>query len=361
MAGIYVHIPFCASFCTYCGFYSELCPAGGHTRYIEALRREIALRRSFFTPADRVRTLYFGGGTPSLLTRGELGAVCAALRENFDLCALEEFTIEVNPEDIVQQPHLAAFYRECGADRISMGVQSFCDSHLKWMNRRHSAAQAREAFGILRSAGFENISIDLIFGYGGLTAQQWKYNLREAVALAPEHISAYQMSIDDGSALGRLAENGRYSEPDEELCAQQYALLQDTLEAAGYLQYEISNFARPGFYSRHNSAYWAREPYLGLGAAAHSFNGSDFRSWNPDSVERYCAALEGGSLPSEGSERLGEREIYNERVMLGLRTVRGVEKGLVPAGGVLQEAGERLRIPRSKLFICDSIIESFLK
>ena len=339
-----------------------MCSAGGgHARYIEALRREIALQRSFFAPGETIRTLYFGGGTPSQLSREEFGAVCSALRGGFDLAALEEFTVEVNPEDIVQQPALAGFYRECGVDRVSMGVQSFCDSHLKWMNRRHSAAAAREAFGILRAAGFGNISIDLIFGYEGLSKQQWKYNLQQAVALAPEHISAYQMSIDEESALWHLAESGRYREPEQEVCAEQYALLQETLEAAGYLQYEISNFARPGFCSRHNSAYWAREPYLGLGAAAHSFNGSDLRFWNPASVERYCAALEGGVLPTEGSERLGEREIYNERVMLGLRTVRGVEKNLVPAGGVLQEAGERLRIPRSKLFICDSIIESYLK
>lgn len=325
------------------------------------MRREIALQRYFFAPGERVRTLYFGGGTPSLLSCGEFGAVCAALRENFDLTALEEFTVEVNPEDIVERPALAAFYRECGANRVSMGVQSFCNSHLKWMNRRHSADEAREAFGILRAAGFGNISLDLIFGYEGLSMQQWKYNLQEAVALAPEHISAYQMSIDEESALCRLEKAGRYCEPEQELCAEQYALLQDTLEAAGYGQYEISNFALPGFCSRHNSAYWAREPYLGLGAAAHSFDGGHLRFWNPASVESYCAALERGSLSTEGSERLGEREIYNERVMLGLRTVRGVEKNLVPAGRVLEEAGERLRIPRSKLFICDSIIESYLK
>ena len=241
-----------------------------------------------------------------------------------------------------------------------MGVQSFCDDHLKWMNRRHDAATAQQAFGKLRADGFDNISVDLIFGFAGLTVSEWLNNLRQAISLRPEHISAYQMSIDPESTLAEMAARGGYSEPDDEACARQYAMLQDTLEAAGYVQYEISNFCLPGRHSRHNSAYWTREAYLGLGPAAHSFDGNYCRLWNAPSVDEYCAALESGILPPGGSETLSETDIYNERIMLGLRTARGVDKELIKEPGILQDTGDAYRIPRDKFFICDSIIEDFL-
>lgn len=362
MAGIYIHIPFCASFCTYCGFYSEVCPRlGGHGRYVAALKKEMALRREYLDGCGPVKTVYFGGGTPSLLSADDFGAAVAALRETFDLSTLEEFTVEVNPEDVATRDDLLPAFKAAGVNRISMGVQSFCDTHLKWMNRRHSAATAREAFARLREAGFDNISIDLIFGFAGLTEGQWRYNLEQAVALRPEHISAYQMSIDPESALAEMAASGRYEEPLDETCAAEYALLQDTLCAAGYGQYEISNFCLPGRHSRHNSAYWDRTAYLGLGAAAHSFNGSDRRQWNPASVEEYCSALEAGHLPYGGGERLTADDVYNEKIMLGLRTARGVSKELIDEPGILQETGDAYRIPRDKWFICDSIIEEYLK
>ena len=361
MAGIYLHIPFCASFCTYCGFYSEVCPGGvRHSRYVAALGREMALRSNFFAPGDTVKTLYFGGGTPSLLSAEDFGAIVSALRQTFDLAAVEEFTVEVNPEDIATRDDLLPAFKAAGVNRISMGVQSFCDKHLKWMNRRHNAASALEAFARLRGAGFDNISIDLIFGFAGLSDAEWLDSLRQAVALRPEHISAYQMSIDPESALAALASEGRYSEPDDETCARQYAMLQNTLEAAGYEQYEISNFSLPGRQSRHNSAYWDRTAYLGLGAAAHSFNGCDRHQWNPASLEEYCSALEAGHLPYGGGERLTADDVYNEKIMLGLRTARGVPKQLIGEQGLLEEVEGRFRIPRDKFFICDSIIEQYL-
>ena len=369
--GIYVHIPFCASFCTYCGFYSEVCRSlPAHSAYVEALKREIELRKGFFAPGEAVRTLYFGGGTPSLLSPEHFDKICTALRAAFDLSELEEFTVEVNPEDVAGKGGEAFLegLRRQGVNRISMGVQSFFDSHLRFMNRRHTAATAVSAFQKLREAGFGNISIDLIFGFAGLSYEQWRESLEQAAALGPEHISAYQMSLDPESALAGMAASGRYAEPSDEECAAQYALLQDFLEGAGYRQYEISNFAREGFHSRHNSAYWSRRPYLGLGAAAHSFDGRALRSWNPASLDAYEAA----PGVCEGSEILGETEIFNEKIMLGLRTVRGVEKKTIetaPEGrslvdvaaglaaeGALEEEGGFYRIPRGRLFVCDSII-----
>lgn len=329
-------------------------------RYADALVREMDLRRDFLAGCGPVKTVYFGGGTPSLLPADILKRICAGLKEAFDLTEVEEFTVEVNPEDVVSGAAPLEACRAAGVNRISMGVQSFSDAHLKWMNRRHTAATAREAFARLRKAGFDNISIDLIFGFAGLTEGQWRYNLEQAAALRPEHISAYQMSIDPGSALAEMAGRGDYSEPPDEICAAQYALLQDTLDAAGYVQYEISNFCLPGRHSRHNSAYWDRTAYLGLGAAAHSFNGSDRRQWNPASAEEYCAALEAGHLPY-GGERLTEDDVYNEKIMLGLRTARGVPKHLIKEPGILQDTGDAYRIPRDKFFICDSIIEEYLK
>lgn len=318
------------------------------------------MRCGFLEGRGAVKTLYFGGGTPSLLSADEFRAIRAILDSVFDLGAVEEFTVEVNPEDVVTCGDLLPALKQVGVNRISMGVQSFCDRHLRWMNRRHSAATAMEAFKRLREAGFDNISIDLIFGFAALEEGEWLNTLQRAVELAPEHISAYQMSIDPESTLAELAARGKYSEPDDETCARQYAMLQEELDKAGYGQYEISNFCRPGRHSRHNSAYWDRTAYLGLGPAAHSFDGNDHRQWNNPSVEGYCSALESGILPSSGSETLSDRDIYNERIMLGLRTARGVEKELISDQGILEKAGERFRIPRDKFFICDSIIEDYL-
>lgn len=319
------------------------------------------MRRGFLEGRGAVKTLYFGGGTPSLLSADEFRAIRAILDSVFDLGAVEEFTVEVNPEDVVTCGDLLPALKQVGVNRISMGVQSFCERHLKWMNRRHDVSTAVGAFNKLRQAGFDNISIDLIFGFAALEDEEWSDTLQKAVELAPEHISAYQMSLEAESTLAELAAEGKYSEPDDETCARQYALLQDVLQKAGYEQYEISNFCRPGRHSRHNSAYWNRTAYLGLGPAAHSFNGTDLRQWNPVSLEEYCSALEAGNLPEGGQERLTPDEIYNEQIMLGLRTARGVEKELISDQGILEKAGDYFRIPRDKFFICDSIIEKYLR
>ncbi len=348
MAGLYVHFPFCAAKCSYCDFYARV--RKDWKPYVEALLREIS-DNDVLVPA----TLYFGGGTPSLLPAGELARVAEAAQTAFGVQAFDEFTVEVNPDDVT--PEKAAAWRAMGATRISMGVQSFDDNHLRWMRRRHTAAQAEEAFGTLRQAGFGNLSLDLIFGFTGLDDADWMQSLDRALALRPEHISCYQMT-------------GRWADPDEARCRRQYAQLQQRLAAAGYRQYEISNFALPGHESRHNSAYWTRAPYLGIGAGAHSFDGDRTRRWNTPDIDAYVATRPGGM------ETLSDREMYEEKLMLALRTVRGLtlstltqaERAMLAQKepvleqlsktGKLMVTADSVRIPAGELFVSDGIIRS---
>lgn len=348
MAGLYVHFPFCAAKCIYCDFYSRV--RQDWTPYTDALLREISDRRDELQGVPPT-TLYFGGGTPSLLPSCELERVADAARTVFGVQQFEEFTLEVNPDDVTAEK--AAAWRAMGVNRVSMGVQSFCDEHLRWMHRRHTAADAVAAVDCLRRAGFDNLSLDLIFGFTGLTDAQWQQSIEQALALQPEHLSCYQMT-------------GRYADPDEERCLRQYALLQERLEAAGLQQYEISNFARPGRASRHNSAYWAREPYLGFGAGAHSFDGGRRRSWNTPDIDQYVTTRPGGE------EWLSDREILEEKLMLRLRTVAGIRwADLTDAEvaalkkttleelsrvGKLVVSTDGIRIPKSGLFVSDDII-----
>ena len=213
--------------------------------YLEALSHEAASRKSELSVPPS--TLYFGGGTPSLLYDAQFGRLCEALRSVFDLSAVEEFTVEANPDDITTEK--LAIWRSCGVNRLSIGVQSFCDAHLKWMRRRHDPAAAAGAFRMAREAGFGNISLDLIFGYAGLSMREWEASVEEALSLCPEHISCYQMMLEEGTPLTALTDSGRYEEPQQEECAAQYALLQRRMDEAGYIQYEISNFARPSLLS----------------------------------------------------------------------------------------------------------------
>lgn len=368
---IYVHVPFCRSFCTYCGFYSEICrraprsstQAPGSRKdsrqvqnrlfeeYAAALRDEIAVRSTELVAARRGSalgpvppsapslsgspapdTLYIGGGTPSVLPLPVLEDIVGSLGPS----DYEEFTIEVNPDDIVSGgPEYVSGLRRIGVNRVSMGVQSFDDGILKWMNRRHDAAGAREAFRLLRACGFDNISIDLIFGLSQLSADAWADTVLAALALEPEHISAYQLSIEEDSALERMVADGRYVEASDEQCRAQYDTLCRILADAGYVHYEISNWARPGREAVHNSAYWRRVPYVGLGPGAHSFSLSSpcpvsssssypgVRSWNSQELPRREA---GGSLRRWSSEQeaLSAREAAEEAIMLGLRTSAGL-------------------------------------
>jgi oxygen-independent coproporphyrinogen-3 oxidase len=342
--------------------------------------------------SDDVNTLYFGGGTPSVLPL----SVFRRIREALDAAGhggpYEEFTVEVNPDDIVEKgPEYVEGLLELGVNRISMGVQSFDDSILRWMNRRHDSAAARKAYSILESAGVGNISIDLIFGLPQLSDGQWRDTLRQALEISssgglPQHISSYQLSVEPGSALAGMVARGVWSEASEDLCARQYEILCHELSAAGYNHYEISNFARPGYEAVHNSAYWKHLPYIGLGPGAHSFipglteEGSErvVREWNNPDLQAYIdAASESCFASVRDFEELTAEQLVLEHIMLGLRTSEGVDEDylrahcnlpalskaiasadLVPSG--TDTVNPRLRIPESRFFVSDSIISELV-
>ena len=383
---IYLHVPFCGSFCTYCDFYSEICRGGrAFNEYADAVLKEVNDRREEIcmnmSAPGAVNTLYIGGGTPSVLPLDVLRRIVDALLSSRSLrrgentvgaqSPFEEFTVEVNPEDIVEKGgEYVRGLLEMGVDRVSMGIQSFDDGILRWMNRRHSAAGAVEAFRILRRCGVRNISVDLIFGLSQLADDVWEDTIERALELAPEHISAYQLSIEEGSALAKLVADGRYVEASDEQCRHQYDVLCQTLRQAGYHHYEISNFARPGFEAVHNSAYWSRVPYIGLGPGAHSLTG-DIRSWNSQELPHRSPD---GSLAtySRTSETLSPEDIRVERIMLSLRTDKGLEAAelysltdstvvdALLSEGALERQGASIRIPESRLFTSDEIIRELI-
>lgn len=383
---IYLHVSFCGSFCTYCDFYSEICRGGrAFNEYADAVLKEVNDRREEIcmnmSAPGAVNTLYIGGGTPSVLPLDVLRRIVDALLSSRSLrrgentvgaqSPFEEFTVEVNPEDIVEKGgEYVRGLLETGVDRVSMGIQSFDDGILRWMNRRHSAAGAVEAFRILRRCGVRNISVDLIFGLSQLADDVWEDTIERALELAPEHISAYQLSIEEGSALAKLVADGRYVEASDEQCRHQYDVLCQTLRQAGYHHYEISNFARHGFEAVHNSAYWSRVPYIGLGPGAHSLTG-DIRSWNSQELPHRSPD---GSLAtySRTSETLSPEDIRVERIMLSLRTDKGLEAAelysladravinSLLSEGALEKQGGSIRIPESRLFTSDEIIRELI-
>lgn len=314
MAGIYVHIPFCKQRCAYCDFYSTV-QKSLISNYIDAVISEARLRS-----IDNVKTLYVGGGTPSQLSPVQLSRLIDGLREVYDLNTLEEFTIEVNPDDVTFDYAKALI--AIGVNRVSMGVQSFIDAELHIINRRHDAKGAKDAVDTLRAAGINNISIDLIYGLPGQTIETWRQSIEMATLLLPQHISAYNLSYEYGTKLWLMRERGEVIETDDATCVDMYNMLTTMLHDAGYEHYEISNFSLPGFYSRHNSSYWNYTPYLGLGASAHSFDGIN-RSYNPASINEYIQSLLDGRLPCV-VEKTEWWEQYDEMIMVGLRTSRGL-------------------------------------
>ncbi len=320
MAGVYVHIPFCASRCSYCDFFSTLrLDEVGHD-YVEALIAEARLRKAELN-GKPVKTLYMGGGTPSQLPLPLLARLIDGLKATLDLNAVQEFTLEANPDDVT--PEWCAAVRALGVNRVSMGVQSFQDAVLRLVGRRHTARQAIDAVASLRHAGIDNISIDLIYGLPGQTLETWAESVRQAVDLRPQHISAYGLTYEPGTRLWQQRECGEVVEASEDQYLDMYRILVGMLQVAGYEHYEISNFALPGYRSRHNSSYWNETPYLGLGAAAHSYDGTMRRS-NPADLCGYIRRITSGQ-PACQVEDLAWWERYDERVMLGLRTADGVD------------------------------------
>ena len=321
MAGIYIHVPFCRSRCSYCDFYKTTNIAI-KSDFIESLKKEIFLKRTFLNGAV-VRSLYFGGGTPSVLSVEEFADIVSELKLNFDLSNLDEFTVELNPDDVSLEflKGLSAL----GINRVSYGVQSFHDRYLKMVCRRHDAKQALEAIRLTQSVGIDNISIDLIYGLPGLSLAEWQRDIDLFLSLKVPHLSAYHLIFEEGTLMTDQLKRGLFSEATEDESKEQFLALRNTLLNHGFLHYEISNFSLPDKSSKHNSSYWSGEPYLGLGPSAHSFDGKK-RYWNLSDVEGYIQLLQSGEGAIIESEELSEKDIYNELVMLGLRTQRGISQ-----------------------------------
>ena len=384
---VYLHVPFCRSFCTYCGFYSETCSKSRQSElfneYADAVLTEAEERKEEIR-SNPLRTLYIGGGTPSVLPLDVLRRVVQGIRRVQGDTPLREFTIEVNPEDIVGKgDEYVAGLLDLGVTRISMGIQSFDDGILRWMNRRHDSARARKAYSMIRRAAGHagrdiDVSIDLIFGIPGLDLQTWERTVSAALSLgkdegfkAPDHISAYQLSIEEGSALEEKIARGECTEASDEDCYRQYRTLCWKLRQEGYNHYEISNFAIPGKEAVHNSAYWNRTPYVGLGPGAHSLtirdDGQQVRSWNTQVLPAR------GKTYSREMEVLSDEDIRVERIMLGLRTSAGLpadELSLLAGKDALEKqtaAGclaigpdGMARIPEERFFVSDEIIGSLV-
>jgi oxygen-independent coproporphyrinogen-3 oxidase len=316
--GLYIHIPFCLSKCHYCDFYS-LTSISAVPDFLDALFKEMEMYRNGFNSFD---TVYIGGGTPSLLSPQQLENILVRILGNFDLVSDSEITVETNPADL-NRSYLESI-REIGINRINIGVQSFDQKVLNFLGRRHSLMQALSAVEASRKAGFHNIGLDLIYGVPGQSIDSWLDTLKQTVAFSPEHLSCYQLTLEPKTPLGKRYQAGEFSIPGEELQYEFFMKTSQFLEGAGYIHYEVSNFARgTELASRHNQKYWDHSPYLGLGPAAHSFQDNQ-RWWNHRCLDQYLAAINAGNLPIEETETLTMEQLRLEALYLGLRTKKGV-------------------------------------
>ena len=393
MAGIYIHIPFCASRCIYCAFYSTT-SLDLRQRYVDAVCKELEERGYFggnnhqqeYSPSTfhfPLSTIYFGGGTPSQLTIDQLHQIFNAINNNkvysptshlSPHTSIPEITIEVNPDDVSEE--FAAVLQQLPVNRVSMGAQTFDDQRLKFLHRRHTSAQVATAVKRLRGAGIGNISVDLMYGFPGETLTDWERDIEAALSLHVEHLSAYCLSIEEGTPLYRMMQAHTVDCPqcvDEETERQMYYTLIDRLESAGFEHYEISNFARPGFRSRHNSSYWTGIPYLGLGAAAHSFDGHT-RSWNVADIHQYIEGIEQGQRIFDSETIEGDTR-YNDLLTTALRTREGLDLRLLSEhhrdyclrsahrfidDGLLTNTDEHLALTRRGLFVSDMVISGLM-
>ncbi|WP_205508636.1 radical SAM family heme chaperone HemW [Longitalea arenae] len=344
MAGIYLHIPFCRQACHYCNFHFST-SLRLKNEFVEALLKEIGLQQ-FYLPAggETVNTIYFGGGTPSLLTIEELMRILQSLRQHFQVATDAEITLEANPDDI-SEPKLRD-WQEAGINRLSIGVQSFFEEDLQWMNRAHTAQQAIDNLQLAKRY-FPNITIDLIYGTPTLPDDKWHHNVQQAISLGIPHVSCYALTVEPGTALASMINKHKTTDVNSDDQARQFLLLMDWMQAAGYEHYEISNFALPGQRSRHNSAYWQGAAYLGLGPSAHSFNGES-RQWNIANNALYIQSLKENKLPFE-IETLTDTQRLNEYIMTSLRTVEGLHVNWV-AGRFGEKAAQQL-VKESQTFI----------
>ena len=323
MSGIYIHIPFCKQACHYCDFHFST-QLGKKEAMVNAIAKELELRKSEVD--DEVETIYFGGGTPSLLTLEEMERLIQAVYENYKVIDRPEITLEANPDDLVssraESRDLFLEYKNAGINRLSIGIQSFFEEDLKLMNRAHNAGEAAQCIQVATQY-FNNITIDLIYGIPGMGDERWKSNIQKALDFGLPHISSYALTVEPRTALKKFIEKGIVPDVDDEQAQEQFHILVDMLEAHGFVNYEISNFGKPGFFSQNNTAYWLGKTYLGVGPSAHSFDGKH-RSWNIRNNPTYIKKIKEGELPLE-IETLSKTDRYNEYVMTGLRTIWGVD------------------------------------
>ena len=319
MAGIYIHIPYCKKLCFYCDFY-HIVSQDDNAAFIDALLKETFLKKDYLG-GETVSTIYLGGGTPSVFTVKELESILNQIYLNYNVTADCEITIELNPDDI--RPEYLAGLKNLKINRISLGIQSWRDSDLKMLNRRHDSSQAEYALKEILKTGFENVTIDLIYGIPGMSLKEWESNLDFSFSFGIKHLSAYHLTFEKGTVFGKMLEQGTISEIDENESAAQFNLLIQKAESAGFIHYEISNFGKPGYFSIHNSNYWKQVKYLGLGPSAHSFNGYS-RQWNVRNLKGYIKAVNSGKQYFE-SEELDTRTRFNEYMMTALRTMWGID------------------------------------
>ncbi len=375
LKGFYIHIPFCRQLCSYCDFYSTM-SLENKALMMDALLQEMELRRHYLTMAPgEPATLYFGGGTPSLIAPEAISRMADKIRKVFGINNFIEFTVEANPDDLTAD--YLKDLQTIGVNRLSIGIQSFNDQYLRWMNRRHTAAQAIASVNRAQEAGFQNITIDLIYGLPQLGNREWEATLGQALQLGVQHISAYHLTIEPRTVLGKQLEKGLLQEIAEEESERQFATLHNSLTAAGYEHYEVSNFALPGRQALHNSNYWQQLPYIGFGPSAHSYDGES-RQWNLSNNRQYLDALQKGASFFE-RESLSTEMRYNEYVLTGLRTAKGVDVDLIRrlfgeeyAGYFLQEVqgllsngavvadGKRYMIPPLLFLQSDFIIKQLM-
>ena len=376
MAGLYIHIPFCESRCIYCGFYSTTL-SSLKDDYVEAVCKEMEMRHNYLPLFDNnINTVYLGGGTPSTLNAAQLDKIFDCIYNKvYKGCKPTEVTIECNPDDITE--NMASVIGNMPINRVSMGVQTFDDKRLKFLHRRHTAEEVRIAVNRLRRNDIYNISIDLMYGFPNETMNEWERDIHEALKLNVEHISAYSLMIEEGTPLYKMKENGLIEEANEELCRSMYEKLIELTEIAGYEHYEISNFALKDRRSKHNSSYWKAIPYIGIGAAAHSYDGSN-RQWNISDIRQYIDNINQGTIPAE-KEALDLSTRYDDMITTALRTSDGIDIDYVAktfgeeyrkylldnaqkyiTDNLMEIIGDNIRISRKGLFVSDAIMSDLM-
>jgi oxygen-independent coproporphyrinogen-3 oxidase len=359
MAGIYIHIPFCKQACNYCDFHFST-SLKNKEPFLAALKKEIEMRKDYLN-GEQISTIYIGGGTPSLLSKPELMQIFEALHNNFKINTNAEITLEANPDDLTNEK--IKEIRTTPVNRFSIGIQSFYDDDLKLMNRAHNANEAIDSVRFAQEQGFDNISIDLIYGIPGLSEHKWRNNLQIAFALGVKHISAYCLTVEPKTALAHAVKAGSVKNVDEQQSIEHFEIMLEGMRNNDFIQYEISNFCREGYFSKHNSNYWLKEKYLGLGPSAHSFNGTS-RQWNISNNSLYIRSLENNELDFE-KEELSDFQRYNEYILTSLRTIWGTDLryieeqfGKAFLDNCLKEAGKYIASDdvlneENKLFLTD--------